>query len=353
MWAFARHGGILAYIADFQNADNRHMFEGMGPMFIISESFPIVFAVVFVVFMRTRRIRQHWLVWAAFLLVFFVLRMICGGLRGSRLVVVVSLFWITGTIHYLVRPISRRLVACGTAGILVFMYVFLFYKDGGDVTKILSAQERESVYRTNHRSLEGMLLGDLGRTDVQAYVLYKLMSDPEQFTYARGDTYLFAASLLIPRSLVPVRPKDKTVYGADLMYGPGSFVRDEIWSSKIYGLAGESMLNFSPLAVPFAFVFLGFLVARVQSFIHSLPSGDFRFVLAPLAVFMCVWVYVADSDVVVFQMFANGFVVTCFVVATARRMRRVPLRTPAAGGRQDPFVRMGENNRDGQAFAEI
>ena len=51
------------------------------------------------------------------------------------------------------------------------------------------SEERQRLEEIHHRSLEGILLGDLGRTDVQAYVLYKLMADPQQFTYAYGETY--------------------------------------------------------------------------------------------------------------------------------------------------------------------
>jgi hypothetical protein len=160
---------------------------------------------------------------------------------------------------------------------------------------------------------------------VQAYLLYKLLSDPEQYTYARGDTYLFAASIMIPRSLLPDRPTDKSIYGADLVYGPGSFVPNEIWSSRIYGLAGEAMMNFTPYSVPLAFVFLGFVVARFRAFVQSLQPGDLRLFLAPFGVYMCVWLYVSDSDNVVSQFFLYGFVPAAFISVTARRVRRIPI----------------------------
>jgi hypothetical protein len=336
LWVFHQHGGILAYIADYQNPDAHYKFDGMGPLYMVSESFPVVFALLFLVFMAKRPIKHSWFIWAVFLLLIFVLRLLCGGLRGSRLAIVLTLFWMTGAIHIMIRPIPKRLFAVGAVCTLAFMYLFLTYKDGGDVDKLFSTEERLRLQQIHHRSFEGVLLGDLGRTDVHAYLLYKLMSDPEQFTYARGDTYRYAASLLIPRRVLPNRPIDKTIYGADLLYGPGSYVPDVYWSSRIYGLAGESMLNFSPLSIPLAFVFLGFIVAVVRSIIWSFQPGDLRLFLAPLAVYMCLWIYTADSDNVLFQLVAYGFVPSCFILASARRVPCVCIsRTSSPGPDRD------------------
>jgi hypothetical protein len=324
IWVFYQSGGVLGYMASLHSQDGR-AFEGMGPLFMISESFPIVLAVMFIIYMTRQHKKQPWLLWTAFLLVFFILRLLCGGLRGSRLAVVASLFWMAGAIHYMVRPLPRRFVYGGAVCVLAFMYVFLTYKDGAPLEKIFDAEERARLHQIHQRSLEGVIVGDLGRTDVQAYVLYKLLSDPEQFTYARGDTYLYAASLLIPKTFLSDRPPDKTMYGADLIYGPGSYIPGVIWSSRIYGLAGELMLNFSPFAIPIGFIFLGFIVAQARYFIESLSPGDLRLFLAPLAGFMCIWIYLADSDNVVFQLVTNGTVPLLFIVAASRRVRLAPV----------------------------
>ena len=319
---FAQFGGISGYINSFHEADD-HPFDGMGWIFMISESFPLVLALMFIVYMTRKNKNHSWLFWVLFLVVFFGLRIIFGGLRGSRLATVLPLFWVTGAIHYMVRPIPKRLIAIGTLGVIAFMYAYISYKDGARPSEMFVAEERNRLQEIHHRSLEGMLLGDLGRTDVQAYVLYKLMSDPQQFKYAHGDTYLAAASLLIPRSVLPGRPPNKTVYGADLTYGLGSFEPDVIWSSRIYGIAGEAMINFSPFCVPFAYVLIGIFVARVRSFTQALQPGDLRLFFAPYLAYLCIWVYLADSDNVIVTLASNGLIPALFIVASARRLRRV------------------------------
>ena len=123
---FVHFGGISGYIDSFH--EGKHEFDGMGWIFMISESFPIVLALMFIVYM-TRRPRRHtWLSWALFLLVFVSLRRDFGGLRGSRLATILPLFWVTGAIHYMVRPIPKRLIAVGAAGVIAFMYAYLSFK---------------------------------------------------------------------------------------------------------------------------------------------------------------------------------------------------------------------------------
>ena len=49
---------------------------------------------------------------------------------------------------------------------------------------------------------------DLGRTNVQAALLYRLSADDE-YEYALGRTYLASAALVVPRSLWSGRPERK------------------------------------------------------------------------------------------------------------------------------------------------
>jgi hypothetical protein len=319
---FQRYGGLSGYIESFQDKAGGH-FDGMGWVFVISESFPVVLALVFIVY-RTRRPAIHrWAPWIAFLLAVFILRTLFGGLRGSRMTMVLALFWAAGAIHLMVRPIPKRMAALGGVAILAFMYAYLAYKDSGDVSQVLETGEWTQLHEAHHRSFKGILLGDLNRTDVQAYVLYKLTSDPDNVIYAQGKTYLAALSLLIPRQILPERPPSKVIYGTDLIYGPGAYAPKVISSSRIYGLAGEAMLNFTPVAIPFAFVILGIVIGSCQVFVRSLRPGDIRLFLVPYLVYLCTWVFMGDLDNVVFSMVYNA-VVPGLVIAISSR--RVPYR---------------------------
>src|SRR5690606_2332026 len=117
------------------------------------------------------------------------------------------------------------------------------------------------------RSFQDPLLLDLARADIQAFIFYRL-SDPllqqeYEYEYADGRTYLGALSLAIPRQAWPDRPPTKVKAGTELIYGSGSYEQGAE-SSRVYGLAGEAMLNFGPVAVPLSFIVLGGIVGWVK-----------------------------------------------------------------------------------------
>lgn len=252
--------------------------------------------------------------------VFFVVRILFGGLRGSRLNTAVSLFWIAGAVHFILRPLSRRMIAGGVVTLIAFMYAYGFYKDGGDLTTVFSsAEERQLVGDSGHRSLEGLFLGDLARADVQAYLLYRFTSDPQDLKYARGRTYLSALASAVPSILIAHKPDSKLREGTWLIWGPGTYVPGVLWSTRIYGIAGEAMINFSPWAVPLAYAVLGLLVARAQVWVRGLQAGDLRLLIAPFVVYLCIWALNGDSDNLVFTAVKDGLVPFLVILASAKR----------------------------------
>ena len=85
------------------------------------------------------------------------------------------------------------------------------------------------------------------------------------------------------------------------MDGVGSY-REDVWeSSQVYGLAGEAMLNFGPLAVPVAFFGLGLLVARLRWLLIRLRPFDSRLLLFPFLVNLTFIVLVGDLDNILYD----------------------------------------------------
>jgi hypothetical protein len=113
---------------------------------------------------------------------------------------------------------------------------------------------------------------------------------------------------LIPRSIWPDRPLTKIKEGTEVQYGRGSFVPGVWQSSNVYGLAGEAMLNFGPIAVPFVFLIWGIIVGYVQHLLINLNAPDVRFLLLPLLINLCFILLVGDSDNIVFFLIKNGVV---------------------------------------------
>jgi len=66
-------------------------------------------------------------------------------------------------------------------------------------------------------------------------------------------------------------------------------------------LAGEAMLNFGPIAVPFAYGIFGLVVGILQRFLNTLRYGDTRLLLYPFLVNSCFSILQGDSDNLLFN----------------------------------------------------
>lgn len=341
LWVYARLGGISGYMQT--RLDDPTAFKGMGWIFMISESAPVLLAFIVVVRLQQRAISWSRMILALFGL--FAVEMIFGGLRGSRSETIELLFWVVGCIHFLIRPVPRKLIYCGCIFLAVFMYFYGFYKTvGTQATEALSSsEERNHLAQTTGRTSEALVLGDLSRADVQAFILYRLMNDAEDVTYAKGRTYIGSLSLFIPRWILPERPETVVKEGTEIQAGSGSYVPDVSWSSKVYGLAGESMLNFGFVSVPFVYALFGLLVGWFRSHVKRLAPGDARFLLVPFGVFMCVSVLAADLDNLTFGLAKNGAIAMLLVVLCSSKLRlRGPVRVTLVGLRQQS-CRMAEH----------
>jgi hypothetical protein len=126
--------------------------------------------------------------------------------------------------------------------------------------------------------------------------------------------------LLVPFFVLKERPETVVKEGTDIQIGEGGYVPGHWWSSRVYGLAGESMLNFGPFSVPIIYALFGFFVGWLRSGLSRLVSGDARFFLIPFAVFMCGTLLAGDSDNVIFTAFKNGLVPCLAVLLCARRV---------------------------------
>ena len=304
---YARYGGVLGYISSYEEGEGA--FEGMGWVFMISESFPILAMIGYATLAAHRGMRPpSWAKLSLVLLGFFVLKMLFGGLRGSRSNTIWGLFWAAGIIHLSIRPISKKLVICGLLFIILFMYIYGFYKSAG-MEGLATLQEggaRTDLELKTGRTLSTTILGDLARSDVQAYLLYKMIAPSSDYQFALGRTYIGSIALLIPKGLWPNRPNCKDKEGTEAQYGMGTYQPGVNKSSRVYGLAGEAMLNFGPLSVPLSFAILGLVVGRVCRWLRDWGPGDPRLLLGPFLVNFCFIVMAWDSDNMIFNIVKNG-----------------------------------------------
>jgi hypothetical protein len=315
VYEYASFGGISGYIDTYMNRPEE--FQGTGWLLMISESFPILAMIAFAIWAR----RRNWFLSpVAILLIlalFCAVELLFGGLRGSRSNTVWAVFWATGIIHFWLHRIRKTAVYIGLAGLLAFLYFYGFYKEQTDPN--LDMEQRIAVAQKRGRTLHGEILGDLGRADVQAYLLYRMASPGSDYEYARGKTYVGAAALLIPRSIWPDRPATSVEFGTDVQHYMGAYEPGKMESSKVYGLAGEAMLNFGPWSVPLAFITLGLLVGWVRRLKGGLLPFDCRLLLTPFLVNLCFAYLAGDSDTTVFFIFKNGLLPVGILALCAKK----------------------------------
>ncbi|MDB9374352.1 hypothetical protein [Nodularia sphaerocarpa] len=315
---YRQFGGISNYInAATVSADEAGVsFEGMGILFMFSESFPILAMFGFAIYAQKHQRMQTWPVLLLVLIGFLVLTMFFGGLRGSRSNTIWALFWVAGIIHFWIRPLNKKHIAIGLVFLLLFMYLYGFLKGGGieGLQQAITVQEnRASLEAEYGRTWEGLLLGDLGRSDIQALLLYQMLRYDTDYDYAWGRTYFAALTILIPSAILPNKPPNKSFEGTEAAFGKGSYIPGKWVSSKVYGLAGEAMLNFSPFTVPLAFIPLGLLVGKIQKLFYSLKPGDTRLLIMPMLTNLCFVILVSDLDNNIFFLMKNSAVPCLFI----------------------------------------
>lgn len=295
LYIFISFGGISGFIDAFSDSSS-DAFNGMGWQFLIAEMFPVFLAIGLLVWKRDLLRRRSWGLLALLVLGFFVLKMLFGGLRGSRSNTVWAVFWLVGAIHLWIRPVPRRFIAMGLVCLALFMYLYGFYKQDGihafdafkDPSQLQSAEEK------NGRTLDTALLGDMARTEIQSYLLYRLWA-VNDYDYAYGATYLEAFDVLIPKSIWPNRPDGKVRKGTEALHGRAVYGAGIFQASQVYGLAGEAMLNFSPIFAPLSFFVLAFVVAKSRSLMLADPD-DLRWLLVPILANAMIILPAADVD---------------------------------------------------------
>jgi hypothetical protein len=336
IWIYASFGGILGYIQAATDLANPDAMRGMGWIFMISESFPILALMAFTVYAGRKESYKSWSVIVLLLLVYFILKMLFGGLRGSRSNTIWGLFWAVGIIHFWLRPIPKRFIFVGCIFLVLFMYFYGFFKEGGldALQAFKGAKARVELEERTGRGLEGALLADLGRSDVQAFLLYRLSRPESDYEFAWGRTYVGALALLIPGAIWPERPPTKVKEGTEVEYGregtEATYERGPytpgVWeSSRVYGLTGETMLNSGPVAVPFAFLVFGFVVRGIKRLMMTLQPTDSRLMLLPFLANLCFVILISDSDNILFFLIKNAAVP--FMVLALSSTKQVVINT--------------------------
>ena len=307
---YTGRGGILGYIEAFTRKDVAYQTES-GQVGMIAESFPILVMIGYALLARRNRGLASWPALAAVVFVVGLLIFLFGGLKGSRSNTLFSVFWVVGMIHFAIRPLNKKLLLSGLAVVMVLGYVYtLVYKAGGirSLRLVESGADLNDLERKTGRSTEGMVLGDLGRSDMQAFLLRQSLNRDLEYDFGLGRTYYATATRFIPSFIWHDRPLLKTFEGTEIQWGKGSYDPLNRAASYVYGMSGEAILNFGPYGVPFVFLVWTWIIGRGRKWILSLDANDVRRLLSPLVSLICFLILTSDSDNIFFTTFKWGTV---------------------------------------------
>lgn len=315
-------GGILKEVESFET--DPAAFSGKGWLLVLAWPLSILSFIVIVTAWtdRQRKIQHHLTTALLLLSAVGTMHFILMGWRGSRSATIWALFWMAGIVHYRLQRLSGGIMAGGVIMLIVFMYFYGFYKEQGRAGfEVLRSPAMWLQPKGYQRDLKGLLLGDLARADSNAFILHNLIKDPDEYNYRWGFTYPEALTLLIPRNFWPDRPEFKVEAGTEAQLGKATPWR----SSRVYGLAGEALLNFGPIGVPCMFALLGGLLGWYRRKLGGWGASDARMFLAPLFAILFVGGLVGDSDNLVFAAATEGTLVLAAVFLASKRRLANPL----------------------------
>jgi hypothetical protein len=330
---YASFGGVAGYIDAVEQ--QRQTFLGCSYIAMVTESVPILALMFYVFHVWLKKKVPSWLTLFLVLGAFGAIKLLFGGLDGLRTNMVFAMFWAVGMVHFCIRPVPKKFILGGIVGLVAFMYLYGFYKSAGLnglQTALRCSAARVDMEQEIGRPIQSTLLADLGRSDVQAFILYRQMQRDSDCRYGFGRTYVAAMLSLIPGPLWRDRPPTVVKEGTEILYGRGSYRHrpvgsasgEEKWigkSSRVYGLGGEAMLNFGPPGVPLAFAVMGVAVGCVSRWLKTWHPRDARRLLVPFLVLVCLETVINDSTVVITALH-QFFLFPLLVVAVASERRR-------------------------------
>ncbi len=323
-----RHfGGPSGLIDAYESRGAGSEFAGTGMLLMLAWPFPLIALLETLIVISSRpRKRLHPRLILGLLAAFAVVHLAWAGLHGSRLSMLGGMFLAAGLCHFLLRRFATRSVLVGVSAMLVFSFVYSFYKGAGREgisTALSGSSGLAQAQQETGRDVGWLLLGDLARADIQMEVLWTMYDANPEYHPKLGATYVGAA-IFIPRLIWPNRPRGPQEAYAELRDGQIGARDGEVPNSRVFGLTGETLLNFGWMGVPFVHALFGIAIGLVRRNVDALQPGDARFMLAPFAMLLLTALYLLDLTQVVFM-----FLQDCALlgVCTAAAFWR-PARTP-------------------------
>ncbi len=278
---------------------------GTGVFRLLGKSAPI-FLMIFLTLIRSKTAKRESGALLTYILMGFmvVVTLLCGGMVGSRGATVWNMFWIVGIAHFFWKRFTVKEAVLGLCALIMFMNIYGFFKHLGiEGLQILKSEGWAVAAQESGISTKGILVGDLSRSDVNAYMAYVLVKKPYDYDYRWGKTIWGDILLQFPIWIYPnhynrLGAGGKMIAGTDIMMGRGYLKPNDPFtrSRYVYGLTGQVMLNFGILPIPLAFILLGYCVGRFRRAFLNWKPYDMRLFITPVIIYLLIMLLTNDFN---------------------------------------------------------
>ncbi|MCR4158986.1 hypothetical protein NUK34_08990 [Kerstersia gyiorum] len=320
VYVYISFGGVMGYLTTW--SESRDEFVGLGKVFIVSEAFPSIFAVLAVATIFRKDLKNKGF-WVLFLfLCFFIAKLFFGGFRGSRSNTVWGLFWFAGIVHLYIYKLKLRHFLFGFIFVFSFVSIYSLYKSFGinAFSGEYSLSDTGRYEDTNPLLRIGM--NDFSRVGVHSYILHEYLNRSD-YQDKFGQTYAMSFAGMLPGLRSVLNFHNKNSAGAELFYG--SYVDigvSDFFNSRVYGLYGEGLLNFGPVLAVVLFLFAGFFIAFINKVTLQYKKNDPRIFLIPFYSNVSFIFLMSDSDNFIFFFMKNGFILLFFIYSCSFLVRK-------------------------------
>lgn len=313
---FVSMGGLLGYMQQWTS--NRGSFSGLGPVFMVTEAFPLILLFLFIILFGDRRFKHPFWVAVGLLIGILICRMIFGGLRGSRSNTIWTLFWAAGLIHVYIYKFKIHQYLAGIVALYAFMWIYTLYKIFG-IDAFSGNYSLSSIKHLDTNPLISLLLTDFSRAGVNAYMLHEFFSDAT-YQLRHGTTYLYSSLMMIPGAAASFGFESAGKAGIELFQGNSAHAKNLFVNSRVFGLYGEGLLNFGPYVPVMLFLVAGFLIGLIHNKVSRPDASPPWKLFTPFIAYTCMTLIMSDSENIVFFIIKNGFLPILFVLLCSTRL---------------------------------
>ncbi len=284
--------------------------------YMLIESTPLILSWFIIAHLKIRESKVFW----RYFLLFTMVAIIFSGARGSRIAVIFQIINFLIIYSIFIKSIDFRKIIILLIFGWLFNILFSNYKYGGiqGLENFFTTGTESAYIESKDNKTLHFLLGDLGRTDVQAKIISSIDAKEYSPSYS-PQTYLYGLSLLLPGD-TRNNFLSKRQLGTQAQYG---FEADSSYSSsRIYGLLGESLLNFGYYLI-FPIFFLYGVIHFITLKLMYLFKNSALALFSPLLFFIPIYLLFYDFDNIVFQIFKNWFIpLFVFLLCLNKNLRK-------------------------------